>query len=291
VTRAYATSGPACIPAASSAAEADFGQAERNEAAKVLTDRYRPAMPDDPFADPRLVGLYDLDNPSGPDHDFYRSLADKIGARTIVDLGCGTGLLTVSLAVDGRSVIGIDPSPTMLDYARTRPGAELVTWVDGDASAMATALAGREVDLVVMSGNTAQHILGADWAATLHHIRDVLRPGGTLAFESRNPDNRAWEDWTAERTRASRDTPAGQLTEWLELISVTPREVTFAAHNVFTDTGEDAVYRSTLAFRTAEELRADLDAAGLAVCSVAGGWSQEPVTPASRILVITAVRP
>ena len=55
-------------------------------------------MIDDPYRDADLVELYDLDNPGGDDHAYYRALADQIDARTIVDLGCGTGLLTRSLA-------------------------------------------------------------------------------------------------------------------------------------------------------------------------------------------------
>jgi SAM-dependent methyltransferase len=243
----------------------------------------------DPFGDPRLVGLYDQDNPAGADHDFYRNLADEIGARTIVDLGCGTGLLTVTLADQGRSVIGVDPSRTMLDFARGRDGAEAVTWVDGDSSAIAPALAGRPADLVLMTGNTAQHILGPDWPRTLRHIHDALRPGGLVAFESRNPDDRAWEAWSSAG-RSSRDTPDGRLTEWLEVTSVTPGEVTFAAHNLFEATGEEAVHLSTLAFRSADELTGQLSDAGLTVRSIRGGWSGEPVTTSSRVLVMIAQR-
>jgi hypothetical protein len=33
----------------------------------------------------------------------------------------------------------------------------------------------------------------AEWATTLRAIHTALRPGGHLAFESRNPDDRAWE--------------------------------------------------------------------------------------------------
>ena len=72
--------------------------------------------------DPRIVRLYDQANPDGPDHDYYRTLADNIAPRTIIDLGCGTGMLTVTLSHPERTVVGIDPSQSMLDYATRRLG-------------------------------------------------------------------------------------------------------------------------------------------------------------------------
>lgn len=80
----------------------------------------------DPYRDPDLVTLYDTDNPAGRDHRYYRELADALGARTVVDLGCGTGLLTRALATGTPRVTGVDPSPTMLDFARRQPGSERV---------------------------------------------------------------------------------------------------------------------------------------------------------------------
>ena len=107
-----------------------------------------------PDYDARLVELYDIDNPDGPDHDHVRSLADEIGAQSILDMGCGTGLLTTSLVRAGRRVVGIDPSTTMLTYAAGRPGGGEVTWVLGDSRN----IPGGRFDLAVMSGNVAQHI-------------------------------------------------------------------------------------------------------------------------------------
>ncbi|MGI8667237.1 MAG: class I SAM-dependent methyltransferase [Jatrophihabitans sp.] len=200
-------------------------------------------------------------------------------------------ILTVTLARPGRTVIGIDPSATMLDYARRRAGASLVRWVHGDART----LAGERADLVVMSGNVAQHILGAAWPATLRGIHDALRPGGTLAFESRNPSARAWQHWTDERTRGSRNTEYGPLTEWLHVTDIEDgiegSEVSFSAHTVFDSTGEHLTSTSRLAFRTREQLDADLAAAGLLTHSVAGGWTGQPFGAHSPLIVVTARRP
>lgn len=62
------------------------------------------------YANPRLVDLYDIENPLGVDTDFYLGLAAELDALSIVDLGCGTGLLTRELAAPGREVFGVDPA-------------------------------------------------------------------------------------------------------------------------------------------------------------------------------------
>lgn len=239
-----------------------------------------------PFEDPRVVAFYDEDNPAGPDHDFYRRLADGLDARTVVDLGCGTGMLTVTLGRPGRRVVGIDPSAAMLAVARSRPGGDGIEWRRGDSRR----LRGLTADLVVMTGNVAQHLLGAVWTDSLREVHEALEPGGVLAFESRNPSVGAWEGWVERRTRSTRDTGNGPLTRWLQVVDVGPEEVTFETHHVFERTGEHLVHVSTLAFRTAAQLGHDLSVAGLTVETVEGGWEHEPLTPTSRLIVVTARR-
>lgn len=234
--------------------------------------------------DRRLVALYDDDNPDGPDHDFYRALADESGARSVIDLGCGTGILTVTLAEPDRRVVGIDPSATMLDHARGRPGAAAVTWVHGDSRQLPET----SVDLAVMTGNVAQHIGDEDWARTLLDLRRALRHGGTLAFESRNPAAEAWLGWTSTE-RTTRGTAHGPLEEWSEAEEVAPGVVRLVASNRFTDTGETIVETVTLHFRTRSELERQLDAAGFAVTAVFGDWQRGPVVDSSAVLVVTAV--
>ena len=243
-------------------------------------------MIDDPYGDPDLVGLYDLDNPGGEDHLYYRVLADEIDARSIVDLGCGTGLLTRSLAGPGRSVIGVDPSRTMLDYARQQPGGSAVTWIHGEASALpATGMA----DLAICTGNAIMHVSPEELPSTLASLEKVLRAGGTLSFESRNPASRAWERWTPEATYSERVTQAGHLREWLDVTDISDGRVVFDAHNVFPD-GQDRVYTSILFFRTADEFQRELDLAGFTDIAWTGDWHGAPVDDTSRFFVFRARR-
>lgn len=240
------------------------------------------------YTDPRLVAMYDTDNPRGIDYDFYIQLAKDIEATTILDLGCGTGLLTRELAGHGWKVTGIDPSSAMLAYAQRQSGADLVRWIEGDSGALGTPNA----DLVLMTGNVAQVFLkDSDWLTTLHHIYSALSPSGYVAFESRNPEARAWEHWKPDNSYERNQTPYGEMECWLELVSVQDGRVHFRGHNIFTQTGETLVIDSTLRFRTAQEIRKSLEQAGFQIKHVYGGWHHEPLSSQSRIMVFVAQRP
>lgn len=239
------------------------------------------------YLDPRLVDLYDIENPRGADTDFYLALAERLQARTILDLGCGTGLLTRELARPGRRVIGVDPSPAMLAYARRQPGAERIEWIAGDSSALGAPAA----DLTVMTGNVAQIFLDdAAWADTLRNLHAALRPGGHLAFESRNPADRAWERWNPADSRARIESPHGPVETWVELIAVAGSRVRFAGHNLFLATGERISASSELRFRSRDEIAGSLAEAGFSVEQVGGDWQGQPLTDASRAMVFVARR-
>jgi len=241
---------------------------------------------DDQYGDVDLVELYDLDNRAGEDHAYYRALADEIDARSIVDLGCGTGLLTRSLATPGRIVIGVDPSRTMLDYARSQSGSESVTWIHGNARALDPV---GTADLAICTGNAIMHVSPEELPSTLTSLGQALRPGGTLSFESRNPANREWDRWTPEATYCERVTHIGHLREWLNVTDISDGRVTFDAHNIFPD-GEDRVYTSILFFRTVEEFRQELESAGFMDIAWTGDWRGAPVEDRSRVLVFRARR-
>jgi len=234
--------------------------------------------------DRRIVELYDEDNPNGPDHDFYRSLADEVSAESILDLGCGTGILTVTFALQGRTVVGVDPSVNMLARARHRAEAESVNWHLGDSRSIPPGA----FDYAVMTGNVAQHILDAEWSRTLRDLRMAMRTGGIVAFESRNPAARAWESWATDE-RTSRETPHGRLIEWTEVEEKTPHTVKLTAHNFFVETTETVTETEVLTFRDRSTLEDQLKTAGFDVRSVYGDWNRNPFTAEAPIMVFVAV--
>ena len=223
-------------------------------------------MADACFETPRLVALYD---PSYPDRDdllAYLGMAGEFCARSVLDIGCGTGTLACVLATLGLEVTGLDPAEASLDIARAKPGGERVRWVHGDMSALPPL----QVDLAVMTGNVAQVFVGDDeWHGVLAAAHAALRPGGRLVFETRDPAQRAWEDWDRAHTYGERDVPgSGMVTEWLDVTQVRGDLVTFRWTVRFAADGTELTSDSTLRFRSREETGDSLRAAGFDVDEV-----------------------
>ena len=154
-------------------------------------------MPDATFDDARLAALYDPLDPDRSDLDAYVALADELGARSVLDIGCGTGTFALILAARGCEVVGVDPARASVEVARSKPGAAAVRWVVGQTADVLPL----QVDLVTMTANVAQVFTTEEaWREVLHAAHEALRPGGHLVLETRDPDRRAWEGWTRELT-------------------------------------------------------------------------------------------
>ena len=95
---------------------------------------------DEVFEDSLFASLYDHFNGWDVCDDFYLGLARplKSGGR-VLDLGCGTGLLACRIAEEGFAVTGVDPAEGMLGVARSRPGAERVSWIKNVGQTVAAA--------------------------------------------------------------------------------------------------------------------------------------------------------
>ena len=241
-------------------------------------------MRDAEFHHPRLVEVYDAQNGWAVDDDFFLSLMGVRPGSRVLDLGCGSGRLALGLARAGHEVTAVDPATTLLDAAPAKPGADAVTWIDGTSSV----LPDRSFEAAVMTSHVAQFIVDDEWAATLADLSRALVPGGTLAFDSRDPVDRIWERWNPMGSRRELQLDGGEtVTTSMELTGVAGEHVTVELRFRFGD-GVELTSRSTLRFRSEETLRSSLHDAGFTVDAVYGGWQRQPVGQGDGELIFTA---
>jgi len=248
------------------------------------------------FYDPRLVAIYNTTCPVDGYVKFYIELAKKLSAQTIIDIGCGTGLVTNELAKQGYQLIGVEPSALMLEVARKSPYGNGIKWVQGDA----LSLEEYHADLAIMTGHVAQFHLEDDiWLQALKTIYRALQPNGYIAFESRNPDVQPWAsnseqnftDWYTPGFRQKvTDSEKGPMEIWLEVIEVKDKKVTTDIRYLFTNTGEELLSRNTLKFRSKQELTESLEAAGFSIEEVYGNWDGSLAGSESPELLFVAKR-
>lgn len=237
------------------------------------------------FLHPRLVEVYDAECPWSVEDDTFAALVDETSASRVLDLGCGTGRLTIGLAARGHLVTGVDPAAASIDAARAKAGSEHVTWVVGTSSSLPDAA----FDTVVMTSHVAQFFVTDDeWAAVLADLHRALAPGGRLVFDSRDPIARAWDRWNPIDSRHVVTIGDGTPVDvWTEVTAAADDVVSFTIHYAFPD-GE-LRSEAALRFRTEGQLRSTLTAAGFAVDRIWGGWHREPVGRGVGEFVVVAV--
>ena len=125
----------------------------------------------------------------------YR-LADLVGldrSSTVIDIGCGTGQLTIPLAERAGTVIAVDPLAEMLEAGRARAMAQGLTnirWLQGDSGGIES--------LVPLGAHLATFAASFHWtdrAEVLRSLDRMLGPGAHVVTINDDLDVSAEPDW------------------------------------------------------------------------------------------------
>jgi SAM-dependent methyltransferase len=227
---------------------------------------------------------------------FWQRLAAKT-AGPVLELGCGTGRVTIPVARAGAHVVGLDRSASMLARARARVRRASVDGslqlVRGDVRFLPFPAA--TFGLVAAPYGILQSLLDdATLDAALASSHRVLRRGGTLGIDLVS-DLTSWSEYDRKvklRGRAGRGETRITLIESVRQDRA--RGLTHFDQEFVERRGRvSRSHRFSLAFRTVSvhEMTARLEGHGFQVTAVLGDYQGGPWDPRAEVWLILAARP
>jgi SAM-dependent methyltransferase len=132
------------------------------------------------FQDGSVARAYPARPPYPPDLFGVLDQLQPPGRRRILELGSGTGDVTLGLRGRAERIDAVEPSSAMLSVARGRPGADdpAIRWIPATAEA---ALFDGPYSLAV----AAESLHWMEWDAVLPKVAAALAPGAVLALVER----------------------------------------------------------------------------------------------------------
>lgn len=133
---------------------------------------------------------YDLDHDVTLDLDFYREFAERAGSP-ILELACGTGRVTISLAEAGLEIYGLDISENMLEVCRKKVRTDglddRVHLFQADMTHFE--LPNKDFHLAFIALRSFMHLLTPqEQTSCLECVHKHLSPSGTLIITTIAPD-------------------------------------------------------------------------------------------------------
>jgi SAM-dependent methyltransferase len=230
------------------------------------------------------------------DLGFWRAFARDAGGR-VLELGCGTGRVTVPLARAGVSVLAVDRSAAMLARAalhlgRARVGRR-VRLIRGDVTTLP--VRSNRVRAVLAPYGILQSLLSdRALAATLDSVFRVLAPGGRFGLEL-VPDVPRWRETDRRVGLIGLDGPNGRPVTLIETVRQDrARRVTTFEHEFLEGTGRSQrSLRFTIRFRTlrVSAMLRRLERAGFVVEGTYGGYRGEAWTETSDTWLVVTRKP
>jgi ubiquinone/menaquinone biosynthesis C-methylase UbiE len=208
---------------------------------------------------------------------FWQDLARR-EAGPVLELGCGTGRLTMPVARTGVSVVGVDRSRPMLAYATTRlrrlPRSKRPRLVLGDIRKLP--FSDGHFSVVMAPYGMLQSLTSErDLAATLTEAARVLRKGAILGIDL-VPDLPAWDEYENRITfRGQNHRTGAHVTLFESVRQDRRRHLTLFDQEYVERRGRHTRrHRFSLAFRTLPLPRmvARVERAGFTVTAVLGDY-------------------
>jgi ubiquinone/menaquinone biosynthesis C-methylase UbiE len=235
------------------------------------------------------------------DVPFWRRVAAEADGP-VLELGCGTGRVSLPLARAGIELVGIDRSAPMLQRAIRRarrlglipaPQSPLPTrprFVRGDIRALP--FRRRAFAMVVAPYGILQSLIRPrDLTAALESVARVLARGATFGIDL-VPDVPKWREYT-DRVQMTGRAGAARLT-LIESVRQDPKRhlTTFAQRYVVRRGSRTTEHQFDLTFRTlsVEQMSTQLERAGFAVTAVLGGYRGQPWDDRADVWIILARR-
>ena len=226
------------------------------------------------------------------DVGFWRRLVTAADGR-VLELGCGTGRITLPVARDGVAVTGIDRSAAMLARAHAKhTRARLSTRVDfvrGDIRFLP--FRPRRFGLVMAPYGILQSLVSErDLAATLASVSRVLVRGGRFGIDL-VPDLPDWSEYRGRRTLSGRMGRGIRVSLVESVRQDKPRKLTvFEQHYTAVHGRTRREHRFTLTFRTLSlpQMARRLERAGFEVDAVLGDYRGGPWDRRADVWVLLA---
>ena len=224
---------------------------------------------------------------------FWERLA-LAAEGAVLELGCGTGRISVPLARSGATLVGIDRSEPMLARARRklRRGrcAGSASLVLGDIRHLP--FLARRFGLAMAPYGILQSLTREqDLRATLDSVARVLPTGGRFGIDL-VPDLPRWSEYTARKTLAGRmgDTKVSLVESVRQ--DRARRLTVFEQRYVTSRGGQRRIHRFSLTFRTltVPQMARRLERAGFRVDAVLGDYQGGPWDERADVWVILASR-
>jgi hypothetical protein len=129
-----------------------------------------------------------------------------------------------------------------------------------------------------------------DVRVALEVLARHLAAGGRLAFETRNPAVREWQDWNPRDTRQRVDAAGITADVHYDISAVAGDLVTYETWYQFAGVRDPVVVPDTLRFMDQAQVAAFLAEAGLAQVTWYGDWDGSPYGPGSSEIIAVARR-